>query len=67
MRHLREILPQGERLRVGVVFRPEGDGDALLLGPAIGQVQKGRVELVYPPQAKTADLVYPSPKWMEKS
>ena len=50
-----------------VKFTSEGDGDALLLGPAIGQVQKGVVELVYPPQAKTAELIYPSPKWMEKS
>jgi branched-chain amino acid transport system substrate-binding protein len=50
-----------------VKFAPEGDGDAILLGPAIGQVQKGQVELVFPASAKTANLVYPSPKWTEKT
>jgi branched-chain amino acid transport system substrate-binding protein len=49
-----------------VKFTPEGDGDPLLLGPAIGQVQKGIVELVFPDSAKTGTLVYPSPKWSEK-
>lgn len=50
-----------------VKFTADGDGDALLLGPAIGQVHKGVVELVYPPSAKTGTLIYPSPKWAEKS
>ena len=50
-----------------VKFTPEGDGDPLLLGPAIGQVQKGIVELVFPEAAKTGSLVYPSPKWNEKA
>ena len=55
-----------ETLYGRVKFTPEGDGDPLLLGPAIGQVQKGVIELVYPPAAKTANLIYPSPKWNEK-
>jgi branched-chain amino acid transport system substrate-binding protein len=55
-----------ETLYGRVKFTPEGDGDPLLLGPAVGQVQKGVVELVYPPAAKTANLIYPSPKWNEK-
>ncbi|MBM3601264.1 MAG: hypothetical protein FJX35_23965 [Alphaproteobacteria bacterium] len=50
-----------------VKFTPEGDGDAILLGPAIGQVKSGKVELVFPASAKTSDLVYPAPKWTEKS
>jgi branched-chain amino acid transport system substrate-binding protein len=50
-----------------VKFTPEGDGDPLLLGPAIGQVQNGTVELVFPDSAKTGTLVYPSPKWSEKA
>ena len=37
-----------------VKFTPEGDGDPLLLGPAIGQVQKGIVELVFPAAAASA-------------
>lgn len=55
-----------ETLYGRVKFTPEGDGDPLLLGPAIGQVQKGAVELVYPESAKTGTLIYPSPKWSEK-
>ncbi|MSP87587.1 MAG: hypothetical protein EXQ92_02060 [Alphaproteobacteria bacterium] len=50
-----------------VKFTAQGDGDAILLGPAIGQVQKGQVELVFPASAKTAGLIYPSPKWTEKT
>jgi branched-chain amino acid transport system substrate-binding protein len=56
-----------ETLYGKVKFTSEGDGDALLLGPAIGQVAKGVVELVYPPQAKTGTLVYPTPKWAERA
>ena len=56
-----------ETLYGRVKFTPDGDGDALLLGPAIGQVQKGIVELVHPPAAKTGTLIYPSPKWNEKT
>jgi branched-chain amino acid transport system substrate-binding protein len=56
-----------ETLYGRVKFTPEGDGDALLLGPAIGQVQKGVVELVFPAAAKTGTLIYPSPKWNEKA
>jgi branched-chain amino acid transport system substrate-binding protein len=56
-----------ETLYGRVKFTPEGDGDPILLGPAVGQVQKGVVELVYPAAAKTGTLVYPSPKWSEKT
>lgn len=55
-----------ETLYGRVKFTPDGDGDPLLLGPAIGQVQKGAVELVFPEAAKTGALVYPTPKWNEK-
>jgi branched-chain amino acid transport system substrate-binding protein len=50
-----------------VKFTPEGDGDAILLGPAIGQVQKGAVEIVFPAAAQTGKLVYPSPNWADKT
>jgi hypothetical protein len=30
-------------------------------------VQKGIIELVFPEGAKTGSLVYPSPKWNEKT
>jgi branched-chain amino acid transport system substrate-binding protein len=50
-----------------VKFTKDGDGDPILLGPAIGQVQKGAVEIVFPAAAKTGALVYPSPKWADKT
>lgn len=50
-----------------VKFTPEGDGDAVLLGPAIGQVQNKIVELVFPAAAQTKPLIYPSPKWADKT
>jgi branched-chain amino acid transport system substrate-binding protein len=56
-----------ETLYGRVKFTADGDGDAVLLGPAIGQVQKGVVELVFPAAAQTGKLVYPSPKWQEKA
>lgn len=50
-----------------IKFTPEGDGDALLMGGMIGQVQKGKLEIVYPAEAKSAAPVYPSPAWDQKA
>ena len=49
-----------------VKFSPEGDGDAVAMGAKIGQVQKGEVQVVYPADVKTADLIYPTPAWAKK-
>jgi branched-chain amino acid transport system substrate-binding protein len=50
-----------------IKFTPEGDGDPLSLGGMIGQVQKGKLETVFPEKAKSADAVYPAPTWDKKA
>ncbi|SKA20495.1 amino acid/amide ABC transporter substrate-binding protein, HAAT family [Enhydrobacter aerosaccus] len=50
-----------------IKFTPEGDGDALLLGGMIGQVQKGKLETVYPAEARSAEAIYPTPTWDKKA
>jgi branched-chain amino acid transport system substrate-binding protein len=49
-----------------VKFTPDGDGDAISLGGMIGQVQKGKLETVFPEEAKSAAPIYPSPAWDKK-
>jgi branched-chain amino acid transport system substrate-binding protein len=56
-----------ETLYGRVKFTKDGDGDPILLGPRIGQVQKGAVEIVFPTEAASAKTIYPAPKWSERS
>lgn len=49
-----------------VKFTEDGDGDPILMGAKIGQVQNGEIKVVFPPDLKTADLIYPTPTWAEK-
>lgn len=49
-----------------VKFSPEGDGDAVIMGAKIGQVQNGEVQVVSPAAVKTAPLIYPTPPWSKK-
>lgn len=49
-----------------VKFTAEGDGDPIVMGAKIGQVQSGHFEVVYPTQQQTAKLVYPTPAWDKK-
>lgn len=56
-----------ETMYARIKFTPEGDGDALLLGGMIGQVQKGKLETVFPGAARTAEPVYPTPTWDKKA
>jgi branched-chain amino acid transport system substrate-binding protein len=55
-----------ETLYSRIKFTPEGDGDAVIMGPWVGQVQKGDAEVIAPANAKTADFVYPTPPWDKK-
>lgn len=50
-----------------VKFTPDGDGEPLALGGMIGQVQKGKLETVFPEKAKSAEPVYPAPTWDKKA
>jgi branched-chain amino acid transport system substrate-binding protein len=49
-----------------VKFTPDGDGDPVLMGPAIGQIQKGNLEVVFPEKIGTAKLVFPNPSWSSR-
>ena len=50
-----------------IKFTPDGDGDALSLGGMIGQVQKGKLETVFPEKARSANPIYPAPTWDKKA
>ena len=50
-----------------IKFSPEGDGDPIALGGMTGQVQKGKLETVFPAEAKSADTVYPAQSWDKKA
>jgi branched-chain amino acid transport system substrate-binding protein len=50
-----------------IKFTPEGDGDELLMGGMIGQVQKGKLEIVFPAAAASAKPLYPQPTWDKKA
>jgi len=56
-----------ETMYARIKFTPDGDGDALLLGGMIGQVQKGKLETVFPGEARSAEAVYPTPTWDKKA
>jgi branched-chain amino acid transport system substrate-binding protein len=49
-----------------VKFTPDGDGDAVLMGAAIGQIQKTGLEVVFPSKIQTAKLTYPLPPWSSR-
>ena len=53
---MREALAAAdfETFYARIKFTPEGDGDPLTLGGMIGQVQKGKLETVFPEAAKSA-------------
>jgi branched-chain amino acid transport system substrate-binding protein len=50
-----------------IKFTPQGDGDAILMGGMIGQVQKGALAIVFPPEARSADTIYPAPAWDKRA
>ena len=50
-----------------VKFTPQGDGDALLLGGMIAQVEKNKLETVFPVEARSAPAVYPARAWSKKA
>ena len=50
-----------------IKFTADGDGDPILLGGMIGQVQKGKLETVFPAEARSAAAIYPSLPWDKKA
>ena len=73
MQHAKSVDPKAvrdalaaidiETLYGRVKFTPQGDGDPVIMGPGVGQVQHGGMEFVYPAGGKTADVIYPMPRW----
>jgi branched-chain amino acid transport system substrate-binding protein len=49
-----------------VKFTLDGDGDPVLMGPAIGQIQKGDLKVVFPEKIGTTTLVFPNPSWSSR-
>ena len=50
-----------------IKFTPQGDGDEIILGGMVGQVQQGKLAIVFPDAAKTASAIYPAPDWDKKT
>ena len=50
-----------------IKFTPDGDGDPIIMGSMIGQVQKGKLEIVFPSEAQSSPAVYPQPTWDKKA
>ena len=50
-----------------IKFTQDGDGDQILMGSMIGQVQKGRLEIVFPEAARSAAPIYPAVNWDKKA
>ena len=49
-----------------IKFTPQGDGDAVLMGAMVGQVQQGQVKIIFPESARTAAPIYPMPRWDQR-
>jgi branched-chain amino acid transport system substrate-binding protein len=58
-----DIVTQYSRIK----FTNDGDGDPVIMGPWVGQVVKGKAEVVAPASAKTADYIYPAPPWAQRT
>ncbi len=67
--HVRDALAVAdyETFYSRIKFTPQGDGDEILLGGMIGQVQHGGLAIVFPEGGKTAAAIYPAPTWDKKA
>jgi branched-chain amino acid transport system substrate-binding protein len=50
-----------------IKFTPQGDGDEIIMGGMVAQVQQGKLAIVFPEQAKTGSVIYPAPGWDKKA
>jgi branched-chain amino acid transport system substrate-binding protein len=55
-----------ESLYGRIKFTPEGDGDPVLMGSAVTQVQKGELKVIYPVALKEADPLWPVAPWSQR-
>ena len=47
-------------------FTPDGDANAKFGGPMLAQVHKGNVEILHPPGAATAKVIFPMTPWGDR-
>lgn len=68
-RAVRDVLAAAdyETFYSRIKFTPQGDGDPVIMGPMVGQVQKGAMHIVFPEAAHSAAPAYPSPSWDKKA
>jgi len=50
-----------------IKFTPQGDGDAVLMGAMVAQVQNGTLQILFPTDAATGTPTYPTPKWNQRA
>lgn len=55
-----------ESLYGRIKFTPDGDGDPVLMGSAVTQVQKGDLKVIYPLPLKEADPIWPVAPWSQR-
>lgn len=55
-----------ESLYGRIKFTPEGDGDPVLMGSAVTQVQGGQLKVIYPGPLKEADALWPVTPWSQR-
>jgi branched-chain amino acid transport system substrate-binding protein len=56
-----------ETLYGRIKFTPQGDGDAVIMGAMVAQVQGGALKVIYPENARTAAPVYPMQTWDKRA
>lgn len=49
-----------------IKFTPQGDGDEVIMGPMVAQVQQGHAPVVFPVAAREAEPIWPVPFWKDK-
>ncbi len=50
-----------------IKFTKQGDGDPVVMGAMVAQIQKGELRLLYPPDARNAAPVYPMLPWDQRA
>ena len=55
-----------ESLYGRIKFTPEGDGDPVLMGSAVTQVQGGDLKVIYPEALKEANALWPVAPWSQR-
>jgi branched-chain amino acid transport system substrate-binding protein len=48
-------------------FTEDGDGDPSLMGPMLMQRQNGELKIISPKESASADPIYPSPEWDDRT